>query len=85
LRAIRTYHATHIDIRENKVLGREYNRGLRDGELIILRGQIEERFGPMPVWAEESLMAKTAAELEEISVRVLDVPDLDELLSPIPQ
>ena len=35
-----------IDILENKVLGPPYKRGLEEGELRILRRQIEKRFGP---------------------------------------
>jgi hypothetical protein len=65
-----------IDIRENKVLGREYKRG----ELMILRRVIEKRFGPIPTWAEERLTSKSAAELEDLSPRVLDAPTLEDLL-----
>lgn len=77
-----------IDILENKVLGREYKRGLvegklegkLEGELIVLRRQIEKRFGPIPVWAEERLTGRTLAELEEMSVRILDAQSIEELL-----
>jgi hypothetical protein len=77
-----------IDILENKVLGREYKRGLqegrqeglREGELTILRRQIEKRFGAMPGWAEERLASQSPAELEELSVRVLDAQSLEDLL-----
>jgi predicted transposase YdaD len=86
----------HIDILENKVLGREYKRGLQDGELkgeirgevkgeikgelAILRRQIEKRFGPLPPWAEESLTARTITQLEDLSLRVLDAESLEDLL-----
>ena len=77
-----------IDIMQNKVLGREYKRGLQEGEekgrqegeRTLLRRIIEKRFGPLPGWAEERLTAKTTAELEELSLRVLDAASLDELL-----
>ncbi|MDQ2899895.1 MAG: hypothetical protein M3Y07_08860 [Acidobacteriota bacterium] len=36
------------DIMDNKVLGREYKRGLQEGELTLLRRQIEKRFGAVP-------------------------------------
>jgi hypothetical protein len=64
------------DIRDHEVLGREYKRG----ELTILRRLIEKRFGPIPAWAEERLSAKSWSELEELSVRVLDVNGIEDLL-----
>ena len=85
-----------IDILENKVLGREYKRGLQEGrqeglqegrqegrqegELKVLRRQIEKRFGVMPSWAEQRLAARSLTELEELSERVLDAANLEDLL-----
>jgi hypothetical protein len=73
-----------IDILENKVLGREYKRGLQEGrqegELTVLRRLIAKRFGPMPNWAEERLAGRSPAELEELSVRVLDAQSIEDLL-----
>ena len=89
-----------IDILENKVLGREYKRGLQEGrqegrqeglqegrqegrqegELKVLRRLIEKRFGPIPDWAEERLAARSAPELEELSLRVLDAQSIEDLL-----
>jgi hypothetical protein len=68
------------DILDNKVLGREYKRGLQDGELTILRRQIEKRFGAIPGWAEERLTGRSAADLEKLSVRVLDAESIEDLL-----
>ena len=81
---------------ENKVLGPEYKRGLQEGELIgeqrgerkgklegeltVLRRLIEKRFGPIPAWAEERLAARSAPELEELSLRVLDAQSIEDLL-----
>ncbi len=69
---------------ENKVLGREYKRGMaqgvQQGELLVLRRQLEKRFGPIPMWAEEALAVQTAPELEELSLRVLDATTIEELL-----
>jgi len=73
---------------ENKVLGREFERGLEEGkqqgreegELKVLRRQIEKRFGPLPDWAEKWLASRSASELEELSIRVLDAETLEELL-----
>jgi len=77
-----------IDILENKVLGPEYKRGLQEGELIgelkgerkVLRRLIEKRFGPIPGWAEERLASRSAPELEELSLRVLDAQSIEDLL-----
>jgi hypothetical protein len=68
------------DILDNKVLGREFKRGLREGELTVLRRLIEKRFGAIPTWAEERLTGRSAADLEELSVRVLDAESIEDLL-----
>jgi hypothetical protein len=68
------------DIMDHQVLGREFKRGLLEGELTVLRRQIEKRFGAVPSWAEENLAARTKAEVEELSVRLFDVQSLEELL-----
>lgn len=41
---------------------------------------MEKRFGPLPKWAAEKLASLQTAELEELSVRVLDVNSVEELL-----
>ena len=73
-----------IDIMDNKVLGREFKRGLQEGllegELTILRRLIEKRFGAIPSWAQERLAGRSTAELEELGVRVLDAESFEELL-----
>ena len=61
---------------DNKVLGREFKRG----ELTVLRRQIEKRFGAIPNWAEERLVGRSATDLEELSVRVLDAQSIEDLL-----
>jgi hypothetical protein len=76
----------YIDL-ENKVLGPAFKKGLEEGELKgtlegelkILRRQIEKRFGPIPKWAAERLAARSAAELEELSDRILDVTNIEDL------
>ena len=80
------------DILDHEVLGREYKKGLEKGvqqgleqgvqrgELMVLRRQIEKRFGSIPPWAEEQLARLSASELENLSVRVLDANTLEELL-----
>nr|MDQ2901396.1 DUF4351 domain-containing protein [Acidobacteriota bacterium] len=85
------------DIMDNKVLGREYKRGLREGvqegvqeglrqgvqqgELSLLHRIIEKRFGAVPAWAEERLSQLPPAELETLAVRLLDAKSLEDLLA----
>jgi hypothetical protein len=61
-------------------LGREYKRGKLEGELRIIRMQIERRFGPVPDWAEQCLRNMTADELENVAGRVFDVQSLERFL-----
>jgi hypothetical protein len=70
----------YIDISENKVLGPAYKRGIKEGEVTVLRRQIEKRFGTMPAWAEERLAGRSTTELEDLSVRVLDAQSIEDLL-----
>jgi hypothetical protein len=37
-----------IDLMENEVIADFYKRGRQEGELAVLRGIIEKRFGPLP-------------------------------------
>jgi hypothetical protein len=70
----------YIDILENKVLGREFKKGLQEGELAILRRQIEKRFGSLPPWAGQRLAGASTEQLEELAMRVLDASSLEDLL-----
>src|ERR1022692_4386352 len=74
-----------IDIREHEVLGpmleEARQKGLREGVLIVLRRQIEKRFGAMPNWAAEKLAGLSTADLEDLSVSVLDARKLEDLLN----
>jgi hypothetical protein len=47
--------------------------------LTVLRRQIEKRFGAIPSWAEERLTNRSPAELEELSVRILDAARMEDL------
>jgi Domain of unknown function (DUF4351) len=81
-----------LDIRDHETLGPLFikaeekgrqeglREGLQTGEFIVLRRLIEKRFGPLPGWAGEKLAAMPAAELEDLSERVLDAGSMDELL-----
>ncbi len=78
----------YIDILENKVLGREFKKGLQEGRqkgsqegyCAILRRQIETRFGVLPPWAADRLMSASTEHLEELAPRVLDAASLEDLL-----
>jgi Domain of unknown function (DUF4351) len=67
---------------EGRDQGRQEGRdeGRHEGELIILRRQIEKRFGALPAWAEEQLAGKSLPELEQLGVRLLDAGSLEDLL-----
>ncbi len=75
-------------IMDNKVLGREIKRGielgreegLQQGELKLLRRMMESRFGPIPDWAEILMNGCSAAEIEDLGVRLLRAESLEELL-----
>jgi predicted transposase YdaD len=78
-----------LDIREHEVLGPMFREaeqkgrqeGRYEGEITILRRQLEKRFGALPGWAVEKLAALSASELEDLSERVLDGKSMEELLS----
>lgn len=68
------------DILENKVLGREYLRGRQEGERMLLRRQMEKRFGPVPEWASQRLAQLSEHDLGELSLRLFEAQTLEELL-----
>jgi hypothetical protein len=70
------------DIRDHKVLGREYKRGRVEGARTVLRLLIQHRFGPIPAWVEERLTTRSVAELEDLCLDILDAPTLEDLLKP---
>ena len=63
---------------EGWVIG--YLVGRQEGMLIVLRRVIQKRFGSIPDWAEQRLDRMCFAEMEQLLDRVLDLPDLDDLL-----
>jgi predicted transposase YdaD len=67
---------------EGRAEGREEGREEgRQGELLIVRRLIEKRFGPVPSSAAERLAKLSAQELEELSGRLLDARNLEDLLN----
>jgi hypothetical protein len=76
------------DTSDNKVLGREFKKGieqgLQEGALAFLRRQIAAKFGSTPAWAEERLATLSAFELEETAVSLLKAASVEELLNSPP-
>ncbi len=56
-------------------------QGVQRGELIILRRQLNRRFGVMSAGIDERLSTLSTAELEGVSVRLFDVKSIDELFA----
>ena len=54
-------------------------KGRREEGTLILRRLIAKRFGPIPAWAEERLAKLSLAELEDLSLRVLDAQNINEM------
>ena len=54
--------------------------GTHQGAETVLRRLMEKRFGPLPPWANTRLASFTTPELEDLSLRLLDVQTLDEPL-----
>jgi len=77
-----------LDIRDHEVLGpliieaeqKGRQEGRLEGEIIVLRRQIEKRFGALSGWAREKLAALSPSQLEDLSDRVLDATSVEELL-----
>jgi len=81
-----------LDIRDHETLGPMFieaeqkgfqkgrQEGRHEGELAVLRRQSEKRFGTLPRWAGEKLAALPTSGLEDLSERVLDAKNVEELL-----
>ncbi len=69
----------HIDISENKVFARAYQRGFEKGERLFLRRMIENRFGILPDWADQHFAQLSGPELSDMGLRLLDAQTLQEL------
>lgn len=71
------------DIMDHDVLGPTFREGQQlgrqEGELSILRRMIGKRFGNLPSWAEDRLANSSIAELEDLSTRLFDAKNIDEL------
>jgi len=68
-----------LDIREHPLAVEEFARGLQEGELKVVRRQIQAKFGGLPEWAEERLKLLNVNELEDLGVRVLKAESIEAL------
>ncbi|HLI85490.1 MAG TPA: DUF4351 domain-containing protein [Bryobacteraceae bacterium] len=68
-------------IRNARKEGREEGReeGMHQGELTLLRRQMEKRFGPIPAWALDRLNGLSSSQLENLGERLLDAASLEQL------
>jgi hypothetical protein len=54
-------------------------KGIQQGEALMLRRLLTRRFGPLPVWVEQRLEEASSAQLEAWAERVLDAARLEEV------
>jgi hypothetical protein len=68
-------------IRNGVEEGREKGRkdGIRQGEMLILRGLLDERFGSLPAWVDERLGSASRGELLTLGRRLLKAGRLEAL------
>jgi len=69
------------DIMDHEVLGREYRRGLRSGEVMLTMRLAEKRFGPLPQWAKDRIEAMDTVAAENAAIRLLDAASLEDLFA----
>jgi hypothetical protein len=54
-------------------------KGIHQGETLVLRRQLTRRFGPLPAWVEQRLEEASLAQLEAWAERVLEAARLEEV------
>jgi len=86
---IHTMPAT-INLLENKVLGpmileeleKGRQKGRQEGRISVLCRQLEKRFGSLSQSTQDRLAELSSGEFDELSLRVLDAQNIDELFAP---
>ncbi len=68
---------------EGRLEGEQQGRqlGRQQGEAALLLRLLRRRFGELPVWATDHVLAADSAMLEEYSLRLLDAASLDEVFA----
>jgi hypothetical protein len=56
--------------------------GQRQGEATLLLRQMERRFGALPAWATDRIMAADTRALEEWGLRIFDAASVEDMLRP---
>jgi len=56
-------------------------RGIQQGEVIMLKPLLTQRFGQLPAWAEQRLGQATRQELESWAERVLEAQRLEDIFT----
>ncbi len=68
--------AISYGIEDNKVLGPPHRAGKREGreegKKELVRRLIEQRFSPLPIWAEEQLNRSSQTETEDLALRIIE-------------
>ena len=57
-----------------------FAKGLAEGALNVLRGQLQDKFGPLPNWAAKRLDTATASHAELWAHRILRAESLEEVI-----
>jgi hypothetical protein len=65
-------------IRQGIEIGRREGRA--EGERAVVLRLTERRFGAIPDWAKQKINAMSLADLQDAELRLLDAPDLEDLL-----
>jgi hypothetical protein len=73
------------DIMDNRVIGPAIRKGLRqgrvEGQVEILRKQIQKRFGSIPPAVAQRIAALKPAQLNRVAVRLLDAQRIEDLFA----
>ena len=77
-----------INIQENPFLREIFEEGKQEGRqegrqeeaAVLLSRLLERRFGPLPAWARQQLVAADLASLEIWGLRLLEATSLEEVL-----
>ena len=76
------------DIMDNPIIGPRIRPrmregieiGRKEGERAVVLRQVDKRFGAIPDWAKQKIEAMSLADLQDAELRLLDAPNLEDLL-----
>jgi hypothetical protein len=67
------------DIMDHDVLGPAIRKGMRQGQMEMLRSLIQKRFGRIPPDAAQRIAALKPAQLKRAGLRILDAQRIEDL------